>query len=90
MPLPYFGEAQLTEVMSKLREIWETAYSQASRVEADFAHYLAQGWTQRLGDKSPRIAIREFISILDRARDYPDFDAYGEYQFEVAPGLADA
>ncbi len=84
MPLPYFGEAQLTEVMSKLREIWEIAYGQASRVEADFAHYLAQGWTQRLGDKSPRIAIREFISILDRARDYPDFDPYVEYQFEVA------
>lgn len=85
LPLPYFGEAQLVEVMVKLREIWEVAYDQASGVEADFTHYLAKGWTQRLGEKSPRIAIREFISVLDRARDYPDFDPYGEYRFEVAP-----
>jgi hypothetical protein len=83
LPLPYFGEAQLIEVMTKLRDIWESAYDQASRVDVDFARYLTQGWTQRLGEKSPRIAIREYISVLDRARDYADFDPYGEYQFEV-------
>jgi hypothetical protein len=84
LPLPRFGEAQLVEVMEKLRVIWETAYQTQSRMDDGFAGYLARGWTEKLGDKSPRIAIREFISILDRMRDYEDYDPYAEYRFDLS------
>lgn len=87
LPLPRFGREQLGEVMSKLRNLWERAYSTESRLEPDFETYLANGWTERLGDKSPRIAIREFISVLDRVRDYPDYDPYSEYSFDAAGDL---
>ena len=83
LPLPRFDKKQLTEVMQKLKTIWEIAYDTPSRIDDDFAPYLAEGWTKQLGDKSPRIAIREFISILDRARDYPEYDPYAEYHFNL-------
>ena len=41
------------------------------------------GDATRLGSRSPRIAIREFISVLDRAQDYPDFDPVREYSYAL-------
>lgn len=81
LPLPRFGEAELIAVMQRLGVLWSLANGQASRVDSGFAPYLASGWTAQLGDASPRVAIREFIGVLDRAADYPDFDPYGQYEF---------
>lgn len=83
LPLPRFGEAQLDQVMGRLREIWETATGQPSRLDVGFGPYLARGWAQKLGDVAPRIAIREFVSVLDRVRDHAGFDPYAHYQFDV-------
>lgn len=85
LPLPRFGEAQLEQVMARLRDIWETAAGIASRLDPEFGPYLARGWARKLGDVAPRIAIREFVSVLDRVRDHADFDPYAHYQFEVPP-----
>lgn len=81
--LPLFGQTQLVEAMNKLKDIWEVAYGTPSRIDPTFPAYLAQGWTQRLAQRSPRIAIREFIGVLDRLRDYLSFDPYSEYRFEL-------
>lgn len=83
LPLPRFGEEQLVTVMERLREIWEVASGSPSQVDPDFSPYLARGWAQKMGDVAPRIAIREFISVMDRKRDYVDFDPYSHYQFEL-------
>ena len=69
--------------MDRLEELWETAGGQQSRLPDGFAASLADGWTQLLGSRSPRIAIREYISVLDRARDYPDFDPVREYRYAL-------
>lgn len=83
LPLPRFGEAELVQVMGRLTELWNLANAQTSRVDAGFAPYLARGWVGQLGDASPRIAIREYISVLDRAADYPDFEPYEQYEFSA-------
>ncbi|SEJ17605.1 P-loop protein of unknown function [Deinococcus reticulitermitis] len=83
LPLPRFGEAQLEQVMARLRDIWEVATGLSSRLDPNFGPYLARGWARKLGDMAPRIAIREYVSVLDRVRDYPDFDPYSSYQFTV-------
>jgi len=83
LPLPTFSQTQLASVMQRLEELWETAGRQQGRLPDGFAASLAEGWTQRLGSRSPRIAIREFISVLDRARDYPDFDPVREYSYAL-------
>ena len=83
LPLPTFSQAQLARVMDRLEELWETAGGQQSRLPDGFAASLADGWTQLLGSRSPRIAIREYISVLDRARDYPDFDPVREYRYAL-------
>jgi hypothetical protein len=83
LPLPTFSQAQLTSVMNRLEQLWTVAGGQESRLPEGFASSLAEGWTQRLGSRSPRIAIREFISVLDRARDYPDFDPVREYSYAL-------
>lgn len=87
LPLPRFGEEQLVTVMGRLREIWEVATGTPSQLDQNFSPYLARGWAQKMGDVAPRIAIREFISVMDRKRDYSDFDPYDHYQFEL-PGLS--
>lgn len=84
LPLPRFGEAQLVEAMERLQAIWEVAYDQKSRLPAGFAEELARGWTAKLGDRSPRVAIREFVGILDRLRDYPEYDPRRDYGFDAA------
>lgn len=84
LPLPRFGEPELVQVMARLTGVWERARGEATRVDPHFAPYLARGWVAQLGDASPRVAIREFISVLDRAADYPDFDPYAQYQFHAA------
>lgn len=83
LPLPRFGEAQLEQVMTRLRYIWEVASGSPSALDPQFGPYLARGWTRKLGDVAPRVSIREFVSVLDRVRDYPDFDPYAHYQFDV-------
>ncbi len=81
LPLPRFGEPELVQVMGRLTHLWETATGECTRVDTAFGPYLARGWAEQLGDASPRVAIREYLSVLDRARDYPDFDPYAHYQF---------
>lgn len=83
LPLPRFGQAQLEQVMGRLREIWEVAAETPSRLDAGFELYLAQGWARKLGDVAPRIAIREFVSVLDRVQDHETFDPYTHYTFAV-------
>ncbi|AIZ45163.1 hypothetical protein QR90_08685 [Deinococcus radiopugnans] len=87
LPLPRFGEPELVQVMEHLRHLWQAAVGEDTRVNAGFGPYLAQGWTAQLGDASPRVAIREYLSVLDRARDYPDFNAYAHYQFSPPADL---
>ena len=69
--------------MGRLREIWEVAAETPSRRDAGFELYLAQGWARKLGDVAPRIAIREFVSVLDRVHDHETFDPYTHYTFAV-------
>lgn len=83
LPLPRFGEAELIQVMERLRDLWALANGQSSRVDTAFASHLARGWVAQLGDASPRVSIREYISVLDRAADYADFDPYEQYEFRT-------
>lgn len=83
LPLPTFSQVQLASVMARLEQLWIIAGGHSSRLPPEFGASLAEGWTQRLGSRSPRIAIREFISVLDRCRDYPDFDPVQEYHYAL-------
>lgn len=83
LPLPTFSQENLAAVMRRVNTLWELESGTSSRVPESFSDMLASGWTQRLGSRSPRIAIREFISVLDRARDYPDFHPEQEYDFSL-------
>ncbi|AZI45183.1 hypothetical protein EHF33_19925 (plasmid) [Deinococcus psychrotolerans] len=87
LPLPVFSQAQLTNVMARLEQLWSVACEQEARLPVGFAASLAEGWTQRLGSRSPRVAIREFISVLDRTRDYPDFSPLHEYSYALDPAI---
>ncbi|WP_345454532.1 BREX system ATP-binding domain-containing protein [Deinococcus aluminii] len=71
------------EVMGRVRHIWEVAQGVTSRLPEGFEGMLAQGWTTRLGSRSPRIVIREFVGVLDRLHDYPEFDPFVEYSFDL-------
>lgn len=83
LPLPTFSQENLVAVMRRVQELWELESGVPGRLPAGFAEMLAAGWTQRLGSRSPRVAIREFVSVLDRARDYPDFYPDQEYDFAL-------
>lgn len=83
LPLHPLGQPQLLEVMGRVRRIWEVAQDAPSRLPEGFEGMLAQGWTARLGNRSPRIVIREFVGVLDRLHDYPEFDPFAEYSFDL-------
>jgi hypothetical protein len=83
LPLQPLSEAQLLAVMQRVHLLWQTTRGAESRLPAGFEAVLAQGWTARLGNRSPRVAIREFVSVLDRLHDYPAFDPLQEYIFDL-------
>lgn len=83
LPLQPFTEAQLGDVLRRVRLLWERAVGEPSRLPQGFEDHLARGWTERLGARSPRIAIREFIAVLDRLHDYATYDPLTEYDFDL-------
>ena len=87
LPLQPMDADHLLNVTRRVRALWENAQDSESRLPAGFEEQLVQGWTARLGSRSPRIVIREFISVLDRLHDYPDYDPVREYSFDL-PGEA--
>jgi len=87
--LPRFDGAKLQAVAEKVLRIYEAAYNAVDRqrVSDVFIEFMIAEVTSKFGgrvDVVPRQFLRDFVNVLDKARQYPDYNPDAEYEFETA------
>lgn len=85
--LARFDETRLEAVAAKVVEIYGEAYGEVdrSRVNLRFIRAMITRVTSRFGgrvDVIPRIFLREFVDILDKAALHEEYDPMQKYRFE--------
>lgn len=85
--LERFDEKKLLEVAMRVIEIYRDAYGEvdSSRINLRFIRVMINRVTNRFGgriDVIPRLFLRSFVDLLDKAALYPGFDPMEQYSFE--------
>jgi adenosylhomocysteinase len=83
-----FDRERLLAVAHKVRDIYEIAYQPVdrTRVSDAFIEKMADHLTSKFGgrvDVLPRIFLREFVDVLDKVQQYPNYDPNVAYAFDV-------
>jgi len=84
-----FDQKRLLAVAQKVREIHEIAYQPVdrTRVSDTFIEGMVDHLTSKFGgrvDVLPRVFLREFVHVLDKVRQYPEYNPDAEYEFDRA------
>jgi hypothetical protein len=87
--LPKFDNSKLQAVADKVLRIYEAAYGAVDRqrVSDVFIEFMIAEVTSKFGgrvDVVPRQFLRDLVNVLDKARQYPEYDPDAEYEFERA------
>ena len=92
--LPRFDSTKLEAVADKVLRIHEIAYEPVDRerVSDIFIEFMIAEVTSKFGgrvDVVPRQFLRDFVNVLDKARQYDDYSPEAEYEFDrtTAPDL---
>ncbi len=85
IPLRPFDEKRLEEVALRVIEVYVQAYGEIDRdrISHRFIRIMVSRVCEAFGgriDVIPRVFLREFVDILDRADIYPDFDPMDGYR----------
>ena len=87
--LPRFNVSKLRTVATKVLQIYEAAYEaiDRQRVSDVFIEFMIAEITSKFGgrvDVVPRQFLRDFVNVLDKVRQYPEYDPDAEYEFSQA------
>ena len=85
--LPRFDGTKLQAVASKVLRIYEAAYgaTDRQRVSDVFLEFMIAEVTSKFGgrvDVVPRQFLRDLVNVLDKVRQYPEYDPDTEYEFD--------
>lgn len=85
--LPRFDRAKLQSVAGKVMRIYEAAYAPVDRERVSdlFVEFMIDEVTSKFGgrvDIVPRQFLRDFVNVLDKARQYPEYDPEAEYEYD--------
>ena len=85
--LPLFNPEKLHEVAKKMLHIYSVAYEQvdSARISEVFIDFMIAEVSSKFGgrvDVVPRQFLRDFVNVLDKARQYPDYNPDVEYEFD--------
>jgi len=83
-----FDDRKLGAVAFKVRDIFEVAYGPVNkiRVSDNFITAMIEKITGKFGGKVnivPRIFLREFVDVLDKVQQFPDYDPQQVYDFDL-------
>jgi adenosylhomocysteinase len=83
-----FDKKKLLAVAHKVRDIFEAAYGPIDRrrVSGSFIEAMTDRVTSKFGGRVevvPRIFLREFVDVLDKVQQYPDYDPIVAYDFDL-------
>lgn len=83
-----FNKKKLLSVAHKVRDIFEVAYGPIDRhrVSDTFIEAMTDRVTSKFGGKVevvPRVFLREFVDVLDKVQQYPDYDPKAAYDFDL-------
>jgi hypothetical protein len=87
--LPRFNSEKLQSVANKVLPVYARAYGPVDRdrVSDVFVEFMIDEVTSKFGgrvDVVPRQFLRDFVNVLDKVRQYPDYDPDAEYEFDRA------
>lgn len=87
--LSKFNSDKLQSVAGKVLRIYEQAYEPVDRdrVSDVFIEFMVHEVTSKFGgrvDVVPRQFLRDFVNVLDKVRQYPDYNPDVEYEFDRA------
>lgn len=87
--LPRFDRAKLQSVAGKVIRIYEAAYAPVDRQRVSdlFVEFMVDEVTSKFGgrvDVVPRQFLRDFVNVLDKARQYSEYNPEAEYEFDRA------
>jgi len=90
--LPKFDSTKLQAVADKVLRIYEVAYEPVDRrrVSDVFIEFMIAEVTSKFGgrvDVVPRQFLRDFVNVLDKTRQYPDYNPDVEYEFDRAEAV---
>jgi len=85
--LPRFDGTKLQAVAAKVLSIYEAAYgpTDRQRVSDVFLEFMIAEVTSKFGgrvDVVPRQFLRDLVNVLDKVRQYPEYDPDTEYEFD--------
>jgi hypothetical protein len=85
--LPRFDRSKLHLVADKVLRIYEVAHGPVDRgrVSDLFIEFMIAEVTSKFGgrvDVVPRQFLRDLVNVLDKTRQYPDYDPDAEYEFD--------
>lgn len=85
--LPRFNTIKLREVAQKAMMIYDVANSQVDhqRVNEVFIDFMIAEVTSKFGgrvDVVPRQFLRDFVNVLDKVAQYPEYEPDAEYEFD--------
>lgn len=85
--LPLFDTPKLQAVARKVLQVYSTAYEPVdrSRLSDVFIDFMISEVTSKFGgrvDVVPRQFLRDFVNVLDKTRQYPDYNPDSEYEFD--------
>ncbi len=85
--LPLFETRKLQAVARKVLSIYAAAYGPVDRVRLSdiFIDFMISEVTSKFGgrvDVVPRQFLRDFVNVLDKARQYPGYNPDSEYEFD--------
>ena len=85
--LPLFDTRKLQAVAKKVLQIYSTAYEPVdrNRLSDVFIDFMISEVTSKFGgrvDVVPRQFLRDFVNVLDKTRQYPDYNPDSEYEFD--------
>lgn len=88
MVLKPFDKEKLSTVAFKVRDIYEKAYGSIDRARASdqFILSLIEKITGKFGGEIsvvPRVFLREFVDVLDKLEQYPEYDPDEVYDFDI-------
>ena len=83
-----FDKKKLLSVAHKVRDIFEVAYGPIDRhrVSDAFIEAMTDRVTSKFGGKVevvPRVFLREFVDVLDKVQQYPDYNPKATYDFDL-------
>jgi hypothetical protein len=85
--LPRFNSTKLQAVADKVLRIYEAAYESIDRQRLSdvFIEFMIAEVTSKFGgrvDVVPRQFLRDLVNVLDKTRQYPEYNPDAEYEFD--------